>query len=106
LGLTDEAKRVAVKIRAAAEKAIKSGRLGFQGLIDAYNTIGSINDQLKTGANRVTGKFKHVDPNKLLAGLDIGLTAAQRRELAPSSRRSAWGRVPARPARSRSAAAA
>jgi hypothetical protein len=93
LGLGDDAKRVAVKIRAAAQKAIKSGRLGFQGLIDAYNTIGSINDQLKTGANRVTGKFKHVDANKLLAGFDPAL----RRELAPIvSQIGLGGRVPGR----------
>lgn len=82
LGLSDQSKRIAVKIRAAAQKALKSGRLGFQGMLDAWNTIGQINDQLKQQGNRVLGKFKHVDPNKLLAG--FGLTAAQIRALAPS----------------------
>ena len=94
LGLDDQAKRIAIRIRTAAFKAIRSGRLGFQGYLDAWTTIGQINDQLKNQSGAVKGKFKHIDPNKLLAG--FGLSADQRRALASAiAQIGLAGRVPA-----------
>lgn len=68
------------KIRAAAEKALKSGRLGFQGQLDAWNAIASVNDQLKSQVTNALGKFKQLDTRKFLSGIS-GLTPAQVKQL-------------------------
>lgn len=71
--LTKAQRSVLVRMRAAARKALKSGKLAVQGQIDAWNEIASANQELING-NQHT-KFQVANTKKLLAGL--GLTPAQ-----------------------------
>lgn len=75
LGLPE--KSILEKIRAVAQKALKSGRLGLQGQLDAWNEIGQLNDELKQKVQGDLTKFKHVNTAAIVAGL--GLTADQLR---------------------------
>ena len=77
LGKDDGLKSILEKIKRAAEKALKSGRLGLQGQLDAWNTLGSVNDQLKNLGSKATSSFKKVNVANLFKGL--GLTADQLR---------------------------
>lgn len=70
LGKDSALKRVLEKIKAVALKALKSGKLGFQGQLDAWNAIASVNDQLKNQVRKAATKFKHVNVGKIVAGLD------------------------------------
>lgn len=67
------------KIKAAAERALKSGKLGLQGQLDAWNEIASINSQLQSSAASALNGFKQADTRKLTAGL--GLTPEALRAL-------------------------
>lgn len=67
------------KMRSVAEKAIKSGKLGIQGQIDAWNQIASINDQLQQSAQSALGQFKQLNTKALIAGFN--LTPEERKAL-------------------------
>ena len=75
------------KMRAAARKAIASGKLSQQQLIEAYNQITQLNQQIadatkkqNQAANRAgRAAFKQLNLDKLTGGLD--LTPAQRKAL-------------------------
>ena len=56
------------RMKAAAEKAIKSGKLGIQGMIDAYNEIANINQQLADAGKNAVAQFKQLNTRKLVAG--------------------------------------
>jgi len=72
--------RVALeKIRSTAEKALKSMKLGLQGQIDAWDTIKSVNDQLKNLASGAQLGFKEANTAAFVKGL--GLTADQAKAL-------------------------
>lgn len=64
--------------KAAALKALESGKLATQAQIDAWNQITSINDQLKGAVNKT--RFRHVSVSKLLQSIS-GLTIAQKKQL-------------------------
>lgn len=67
------------KMKAAALKAIRSGKLSIQGQIDAWNEVTSINSQLQSSAKTALGQFKQLNTRKLTAGLN--LTPEQRAAL-------------------------
>jgi hypothetical protein len=77
LGLPDT--NILLKMRTAAERALKSGKLSAQGQIDAWNEMASLNQQLGASATSALGSFKEANTRKLTAGL--GLTAKQTAEL-------------------------
>jgi hypothetical protein len=80
LGLPSE--RIATilrRIRASAQKAIKSGRLGLEGYKSAWDTIASVNDQLKNLAGETEDTFHKASTLMLTKGL--GLTPKQRKAL-------------------------
>jgi hypothetical protein len=77
LGLPDT--KILLKMKAAALKAIRSGKLSVQGQIDAWNEIASLNDQLGSSAQSALGAFKQASTAKLVRGL--GLTADQQKRL-------------------------
>ena len=71
------------KMRQAARKAIASGKLSQQQLIEAYNQITQLNQQITDAVKKQNqaGKaaFKQVNQHKFLSGLE--LTPAQRKAL-------------------------
>jgi hypothetical protein len=75
LGNTTNLRLVLEKIRSTAEKALKSMKLGLQGQLDAWNTIKSVNDQLKNLANSTKLGFKEANLDSFVKGL--GLTPAE-----------------------------
>lgn len=77
LGLDDS--KILRKMKQAALKAIKSGKLSIQAQIDAWNQIASINQQLSSTAKAALGSFKQASTAHLTANL--GLTDAQRKAL-------------------------
>lgn len=95
LGKDDALRAILTKIRQAAERALKSGKLGLQGQLDAWNTIAGINDQLKNAATGATSAFRKANTAKLAEGL--GLSADQVKALrARLSQLGPGGTVPAR----------
>jgi len=64
-------------IRAAALKAIHSHRLSIQGLIDAWNEVLTVNQQLasQTGSKGLKASYHHASTKAIVAGL--GLTRDQ-----------------------------
>ena len=67
------------KMKKAAERALKSGKLSAQGQIDAWNEIASINEQIGASAKSALGQFKQLNTRQLTKGL--GLTPEQQRLL-------------------------
>ncbi len=81
------------QIKKAAQRALKSHKLGLQGQLDAWNTIASINDQLKNAAKGAETAFKKANTAKLLEGFN--LSPAERKALrARLSQVGAGGTVP------------
>lgn len=68
-----------LRLRAAAEKALRSGKLSLDQQRQAWDQIASLNQQLANQSNAATAQFKQASTRALTAGLH--LTAAQRREL-------------------------
>jgi len=79
LGKDTQLVRILQQIKAAAKKALQSGRLGLQGQLDAWNTLKSVNDQLREAGAGMKNAFKKVSTAKLTAGL--GLDPATRKAL-------------------------
>lgn len=67
------------KIKARAEQALKSGKLGLQGQLDAWNEIASINDQLKNATDGALGKFRQVNVDAIAKS--VGLTGDAAKKL-------------------------
>lgn len=67
------------KIKGVAEKALKSGRLGLQGQLDAWNEIANINGQLKNSAASALNGFKQANVDKIARS--VGLTGAMAKKL-------------------------
>lgn len=86
-------------VRAAALKAIRSHRLGLQGLIDAWNTVASVNSQLKSQVTKGASKtYHHASTKALTAGLGLArdqIVAIREREAQRIAHR---GYVPSGPA--------
>lgn len=79
LGLTRTEKSVLRRIKEVAQAALKSGKLGLQGQLDAWQTIKDVNDQLKDAATTATTAFKKTSTAALVRGL--GLTPDQIRAM-------------------------
>jgi hypothetical protein len=77
LGISDTA--ILKKEKAAAERALKSGKLSAQGQIDAWNQIAQVNQQIGAAAKSALGSFKQINTRKITAGLN--LTPEQRAQL-------------------------
>ena len=78
LGL-DETK-ILLKMKRAAERALRSGRLNAQGQINAWNEIASVNQQLNSAATSALGSFKQINTRKFVDSIK-GLTADQKKAL-------------------------
>jgi len=70
---------VARQIKAAAQKALKSGKLAVQGQIDAWNAIAQANGTLGQQAKDALTGYRHVGANAITAGLHLSI--ATRKEL-------------------------
>lgn len=93
--LGKDPKPILQKIKQAAQAALKSGRLGLQGQLDAWNTIKGVNDQLQTAATKAVGEFRRSNFAQLIAG--ISLTGNEKKALeARLSQIGATGTIPAR----------
>lgn len=64
------------RIVAAATRALKSGKLGIDGQIAAWNTIADYNQRLKDQGDKAIRTFKHVGARAIVAGLGLTGTAA------------------------------
>lgn len=71
LGKDDQLQKILLKIKAAAQKALKSGRLGLQGQLDAWNMLKGINDQLGNAGKSAASLFRKAKLNDLVAGLNL-----------------------------------
>ncbi len=81
------------QMKAAALKALHSGKFAGQALVDLLNEIANINSQLDSSVQTAYGNFKKASVKALTASL--GLTADQRRELEQRlSQRGPGGTVP------------
>src|SRR5207245_485908 len=65
----------AKEIRKYETKAIRSHRLSMQGLINAWQEIGSINSQLASQTKGMSGTYHRVSAHALTAGLGLSHTA-------------------------------
>lgn len=93
--LGKDPKPILQKIKQAAQAALKSGRLGLQGQLDAWNTIKSVNDQLQTAATKAVGEFRRSNFAQLIAG--ISLSGAEKKALeARLSQVGPGGTIPSR----------
>jgi hypothetical protein len=85
--------KILEEMKAAAIKALKSGKFTGQSLIDLLNEIASINSQLNSSVTNAYGDYKKASLKAETAGL--GLTRAQRDALeARLSQRGPGGTVP------------
>jgi hypothetical protein len=66
-------------MKKAALKALHSGKYTGQALIDLYNEIASLNQQLSSSATAGLGKFKQLNLDKVTSGLN--LTPAEKKLL-------------------------
>lgn len=83
------------KIKAAAYKALRSGRLGLQGQLDAWNEIGSINQQLQTAGASALNGFKQANVDQIAKS--VGLTGQMAKKLkAQLSQLGPGGTIPSR----------
>jgi hypothetical protein len=85
--------KILEEMKAAAIKALKSGKYTGQSLIDLLNEIANINSQLNSSVTNAYGDYKKASLKAETAGL--GLTRAQREALeARLSQRGPGGTVP------------
>jgi hypothetical protein len=85
--------KVLKEMKAAALRALRSGKYAGQALVDLLNQITSINSQLQSQTSNAYGDYKKASVKAETAGL--GLTPAQRRALeARLARRGPGGTIP------------
>lgn len=62
---------VAKKIKTAAMKALKSGKLGITAQIDAWNAIAAVNEKLAGGSKNAFTTWEGVSSRAIIAGLNL-----------------------------------
>lgn len=83
------------KIKVTAEKALKSGRLGLQGQLDAWNTILDVNNQLKNSVQTALGSFRQANVDRIAKS--VGLSGPLAKKLkAQLSQLGPGGTIPTR----------
>ncbi len=96
--LTSEQISAAKAIRTAEMKAIHSHRLSMQGLINAWNEVSTINQELQGVGKGMTGTYHAVSSAALTAGLGLSHTARVEAEDRIAQALAHRGYVPSGPA--------